>query len=384
MKEKNTLIYLDHNATTPCLPEVINSMLPYFAEKFGNASSINYPLAWKSDEAIKTARGIIANYLECLPQEIIFTSGATESCNLAIKGVWDHYHTKGKKIITLATEHSAVLNTVKSLQSVGAIIEYIKTDINGLIDLEDLEDKISDDTILIAIMYVNNETGVIQPIEAIGKIAKEKKVFFLCDATQAFGKSPINVNKLNIDLMPFSAHKFYGPKGVGGLYVRRKNPRVNLKAQQTGGHQERDLRAGTSNTPGIVGMGKALEIAIAAQFQEAERLRNFQLELENALLEKFPYSSVNGYGAPRIFTTTNISFKGIKAEKLISKLNQDIAFSVGSACNANQNKPSYVLKALGLSEECIDGSIRLSYGRLNHIEQIGQIINLFDKAINLL
>src|SRR5690606_6723397 len=163
------------------------------------------------------------------------------------------------------------------------------------------------------------------------------KVFFLCDATQAFGKFPININKLNIDLMPFSAHKFYGPKGVGGLYVRRKNPRVNLKVQQTGGHQERDLRAGTSNTPGIVGMGKALEIAIAAQSQEAERLRNFQLELENALLEKFPYSSINGYGAPRIFTTTNISFKGVKAEKLISKLNQDIAFSVGSACNANQN-----------------------------------------------
>lgn len=378
------MIYLDHNATTPCIPAVIEAMLPYFNEKFGNASSINYPLAWQSDEAVKHTRNTIADYLGCLAQEIIFTSGATESCNLAIKGVWEHYKTKGKRIITVATEHSAVLNTIHALQKDGAIIDYVKIDLNGIVDLEDLQAKITDETILIAIMHTNNETGVIQDIAAIGQIAKSKNIFFLCDATQSFGKVPLNVDTLGVDLMPFSAHKFYGPKGVGGLYVRRKGPRVNLKVQQTGGHQERDLRAGTLNTPGIVGMGKALAIMLADQEAYAAKMMHFQQSLEDGLTSIYPQLKLNGGHAERLFTTSNISFEGIKAERLISKLNHEIAFAVGSACNANQNKPSHVLTAMVLSPERIAGSIRLSYGLLNEENQIKEIINLFDNAIKLL
>lgn len=378
------MIYLDHNATTPCIPAVIEAMLPYFNEKFGNASSVNYPLAWQSDEAIKNTRNAIANYLGCLAQEIIFTSGATESCNLAIKGVWDHYKTKGKHIITVATEHSAVLNTIKALQKDGAIIDFVNIDENGKIDLDDLQNKINNETILIAIMHANNETGVIQDIAAIGQIAKANNIFFLCDATQSFGKVPLNVTELGIDLMPFSAHKFYGPKGVGALYVRRKGPRVNLKVQQLGGHQERELRAGTLNTPGIVGMGKALTIMLEHQDEYANKMLHFQQSLESGLKSVFPQMKINGGHAERLFTTSNISFEGIKAERLISKLNHEIAFAVGSACNANQNKPSHVLTAMHLSNERIAGSIRLSYGMLNEENQINKIINLFDNAIKLL
>lgn len=378
------MIYLDHNATTPSIPAVIEAMLPYFNEKFGNASSINYPLAWQSDEAVKHTRNIIADYLGCISQEIIFTSGATESCNLAIKGVWEHYKTKGKHIITVATEHSAVLNTINALQKDGAIVDYINIDNDGKIDIDDFKNKINDQTILIAIMHTNNETGVIQDIAAIGKIAKAKNIFLLCDATQSFGKVPLNVDELGIDLLPFSAHKFYGPKGVGGLYVRRKSPRVNLKVQQTGGHQERDLRAGTLNTPGIVGMGKALAIMLADQEAYAAKMMHFQQALEIGLKSIYPQLKINGGSTERLFTTSNISFEGIKAERLISKLNHEIAFAVGSACNANQNKPSHVLTAMQLSDERIAGSIRLSYGLLNDEKQLNKIINLFDNAIKLL
>lgn len=378
------MIYLDYNATTPCDSAVIESMLPYFSEKFGNAASAQHAYGWTADEAIKTSRNAIAQYLNCIDQEIVFTSGATESCNLAIKGVYENYKVKGNHIITIKTEHSAVLDTCNFLSQQGASITYLDVDKNGEIDLEELEQSISNSTILIAVMFANNETGVLQNIAAIGSICKKHAIPFFCDGTQAFGKIPIDVLKYNIDLLAFSAHKFYGPKGVGGLYVRRKNPRINLLTQLHGGGHERGRRSGTLNVPGIVGMAKALNITYKNTADTAAKLLAIRDSFEQQLSGIYPQLSINGLHANRLPHVSNITLPGISANKLIAATKSELAFSMGSACLSNHNKPSHVLTAMGLDETAIACSIRLSFGKDNSLDQLPTIINIFDSAIKQL
>ncbi|MFA6057085.1 MAG: aminotransferase class V-fold PLP-dependent enzyme [Taibaiella sp.] len=356
------MIYLDYNATTPCDPEVVEAMLPYFTQKFGNAASKTHPYGWIADEAVEQARKQIALLVNATPQEVIFTSGSTEGCNLALKGVFEMYAAKGKHIITCATEHKAVLDTCKHLERQGAEITYLNVGSDGLIDIEALQKAIRLDTILIAVMYANNETGVIQPVKQIGAIARQHKVLFFTDATQAAGKVKIDVQEENIDILALSAHKFYGPKGVGALYIRRKDPRVRLMAQIDGGGHERGYRSGTLNVPAIVGLGKAAEINILHMDAEAKRLGILRNKLEQALLQ-IDGSRVNGNVQNRMTHVSNISFERIKAERLVSLLNSEIAFSVGSACTSASKEPSHVLQAMGLEDERIKGSVRLSLGK---------------------
>lgn len=378
------MIYLDNNATTACDPLVIASMLPYFSSKYGNAGSTQHPFGWTADEAIKQSRLTIANALNCLEQEIVFTSGATESCNLAIKGVYDVYQTKGKHIITVQTEHNAVLDVCQYLEIQGASVSYLEVSENGLIDLQVLEKTIQTDTILVAIMFANNETGVLQNIEQIGAICKAKKVLFFTDATQAFAKLPIDVLALNIDLLAFSAHKIYGPKGIGGLYIRRKDPRVHIMPQIHGGGQERARRSGTLNVPGIVGMAKALQIYQATGAAEQQTVQLIRDTFEERMMALFPDIIINGISAPRMYNVSNMAIQGIQASKLIALTNSALAFSLGSACISNNNKPSHVLKAMKLPDTRLNGSIRVSFGRNNHLNELPIIINKFDRAIRTL
>jgi cysteine desulfurase len=363
------MLYLDYNATSPCDPLVVEAMLPYFTEKFGNAASTTHPYGWVADEAVKQARVRIAESIQAGESEIVFTSGSTEGCNLALQGVFNLYQSKGKHIITCATEHKAVLDTCKYLETLGARVTYLPVDSNGNIDVAQLEAAITEETILIAMMYANNETGVLHPISVIGSIAKQHKVLFFCDATQAWGKVDINVEREGIDLMAVSAHKLCGPKGVGALYVRRKGPRVSLAPLFYGGGHERGRRSGTLNVTGIVGMAKAIDIAMTQHLQEQDVWRTFQTEIERMLLV-IPGSYINGAMANRLTHVTNISLPSIKASRLISKLNTEIAFSVGSACTAAQQEPSHVLKAMGLDSDALHGAIRLSWGRFTKAEEI--------------
>jgi cysteine desulfurase len=356
------MIYLDYNATTPCDPAVVEAMLPYFTQKFGNAASRTHPYGWIADEAVEQARKQVAALINAIPQEVVFTSGSTEGCNLALKGVFEMYAVKGKHIITCTTEHKAVLDTCKHLERQGAEITYLSVSSDGLIDLEALQKAIRPDTVLIAVMYANNETGVIQPVKQIGAIARQHKVLFFTDATQAAGKVKIDVQEENIDLLALSAHKFYGPKGVGALYIRRKDPRVRLMAQIDGGGHERGYRSGTLNVPAIVGLGKAAEISMLPMDEEAKRLGILRDKLEQALLQ-IDGTQVNGSVNNRMAHVSNISFERIKAERLVSLLNSEIAFSVGSACTSASKEPSHVLQAMGLDEERIKGSVRLSLGK---------------------
>lgn len=356
------MIYLDYNATTPCDSEVVEAMLPYFTQKFGNAASKTHPYGWIADEAVEQARKQIALLVNATPQEVIFTSGSTEGCNLALKGVFEMYAAKGKHIITCATEHKAVLDTCKHLERQGAEITYLNVGSDGLINIEALQNAIRPDTILIAVMYANNETGVIQPVKEIGAIARQHKVLFFTDATQAAGKIKIDVQEENIDILALSAHKFYGPKGVGALYIRRKDPRVRLMAQIDGGGHERGYRSGTLNVPAIVGLGKAAEISILHLDEEAKRLGSLRDKLEQALLQ-IDGTKVNGSANNRMTHVSNISLGKIKAERLVSLLNSEIAFSVGSACTSASKEPSHVLQAMGLEDERIKGSVRLSLGK---------------------
>ncbi len=362
-------IYMDYHATTPVDPRVLDAMLPYLREKFGNAASRNHSFGWEAEEAVKKARKQIADLIGASPKEIIFTSGATESDNLAIKGVAEMYAERGNHIITVATEHKAVLDTTKKLQKQGFRITYLPVRPDGLIDLDQLREAISDDTILISVMFANNEIGVIQPIREIGRIAREKGVLFHTDAVQAAGKLPINVDDDNIDLASLSAHKIYGPKGVGALYVRRRNPRVQLTAQMDGGGHERGMRSGTLNVPGIVGFGEACAICRQEMAEESKRLASLRDKLKDKLLSELDEVYINGSVAHRLPNNLNISFAYVEGESLLMGIN-DIAVSSGSACTSATLEPSYVLKALGAGDELAHSSIRFGLGRFNTEEEV--------------
>ena len=362
-------IYLDHNATTPMDPRVLEAMLPYFVENFGNAASRNHSFGWQAEEAVDYAREQIAQLIGADPKEIIFTSGATEGDNLGIKGVYEMYASKGNHIITCTTEHKAVLDTCKHLEKLGAEVTYLEVQPDGLIDLKQLEAAMKPTTILVAIMYANNEIGVIQPVKEIGAIAKKHGALFFTDAVQAVGKIPVDVIADGIDIMSFTAHKMYGPKGVGALYVRRKNPRVKVTAQIDGGGHERGMRSGTLNVPGIVGFGKAAEIARTDMAGDTERVSKLRDKLENAL-KVIDETYVNGNPAHRLPHVSNISFKYVEGEGLMMGFNKDIALSSGSACTSASLEPSYVLKALGLGDDLAHSSLRFGLGRYTTEEQI--------------
>jgi cysteine desulfurase len=373
-------IYLDNNATTPMDPRVLEAMLPYFVEKFGNAASRNHSFGWVAEEAVDYAREQVAKLINADPKEIIFTSGATESDNLALKGVFEMYASKGNHIITATTEHKAVLDTCKHIEKMGGRVTYLEVNPEGLIDLKELENAITDKTILIAIMYGNNEIGVIQPVREISAIARKHGVLFFTDATQAVGKVPVDVQADGIDLMAFSGHKMYGPKGVGALYVRRKNPRVKVTAQMDGGGHERGMRSGTMNVPGIVGLGKACEICMNEMESEAKRLSVMRDRLENALME-LEEAYVNGSKEHRLPHVSNISFKYVEGEGLMMGFNKNIALSSGSACTSASLEPSYVLKALGLGDDLAHSSLRFGLGRFTTDEQIDYTINAIKDTV---
>jgi len=366
-------IYLDHNATTPMDPRVLEAMIPYFTENFGNAASRNHSFGWHAEEAVDYAREQVAKLVNADPKEIIFTSGATEGDNLAIKGVYEMYASKGNHIITCTTEHKAVLDTCKHLEKLGAEVTYLDVQPDGLIDLKQLEAAMRPTTILVAIMYANNEIGVVQPIKEISAIAKKHGALVFTDAVQAVGKIPVDVIADGIDIMAFTAHKMYGPKGVGALYVRRKNPRVKVTAQMDGGGHERGMRSGTLNVPGIVGFGKACEIARTDMAADTERISKLRDKLENAL-KQIDESYVNGNTAHRLPHVSNISFKYVEGEGLMMGFNQNIALSSGSACTSASLEPSYVLKALGLGDDLAHSSLRFGLGRYTTEEQIDYTI----------
>lgn len=366
-------IYLDNNATTPMDPRVLEAMLPYFTEHFGNAASRNHPFGWEAEEAVDYAREQVAKLIGADSKEIIFTSGATEGDNLALKGVYEMYASKGNHIITCTTEHKAVLDTCKHIERLGGEVTCLEVQPDGLIDLKELEAAIKPTTILIAIMYANNEIGVIQPVKEISTIARKHGILFFTDATQAVGKIPVDVNKDGIDLMAFSAHKMYGPKGVGALYVRRKNPRVKVTAQMDGGGHERGMRSGTLNVPGIVGLGKACELARLEMAEDTARISKLRDKLENALTQ-IEETYVNGNRDHRLPHVSNISFKYVEGEGLLMGFNKNIALSSGSACTSASLEPSYVLKALGLGDDLAHSSLRFGLGRFTTEEQIDYTI----------
>lgn len=376
-------IYLDNNATTPMDPRVLETMVPYFTEHFGNAASRNHSFGWEAEEAVDYAREQVAKLINADPKEIIFTSGATEGDNLAIKGVYEMYASKGNHIITCTTEHKAVLDTCKHIEKSGGEVTYLAVKADGLIDLKELEDAIKPTTILIAIMYANNEIGVVQPVKEISALAKRNGILFFTDATQAVGKIPVDVIKDGIDLMTFSGHKMYGPKGVGALYVRRKNPRVKVTAQMDGGGHERGMRSGTLNVPGIAGFGKACELCRLEMEEDTKRIKALRDKLENALL-KIEESYLNGNKEQRLPHVSNISFKYVEGEGLMMGFNKNIAVSSGSACTSASLEPSYVLKALGLGDDLAHSSLRFGLGRFTTEEQIDYTIEQVTNTVNKL
>lgn len=381
MKE-NRLIYLDNNATTPTDPRVVEAMLPYFYEIPGNAASRNHPYGWKAEEAVEYAREQVADLIHADPKEIIFTSGATESDNLAIKGVFEMYASKGNHIITVKTEHKAVLDACKKVEKLGGEVTYLDVKNDGLIDLEVLEAAITDKTILVSVMWANNETGVIQPMKEIGDICRKHGVLFMSDATQVVGKIPVDPKAVGVHLMAFTSHKMYGPKGVGALFVNRKNPRVKVTAQMDGGGHERGMRSGTLNVPGIVGFGKAAALAKTEMAQDTERLSALRNRLEKAFTENVEEVYVNGNVDHRMPHVTNISFKHVEGEGLMMTFNQNIAVSSGSACTSASLEPSYVLVALGLGDDLAHSSIRFSLGRFTTEDDVDYAIEAVTKGVN--
>jgi cysteine desulfurase len=376
-------IYFDNHATTKVDPRVVAAMTPYFNDIYGNAASRNHEYGWKAEEGVENGRAQVAKLINATPKEIVFTSGATESTNLAIKGVAQMYREKGNHIITQVTEHKATLDTCKSLEKQGYEVTYLPVEKDGRINLEDLKRAITPKTILISIMYANNEIGSVQPIQEIGKIAKEKGVFFHVDGVQAIGKIPVDVQKDGIDLMSISAHKLYGPKGVGALYVRRKNPRVQLASQIDGGGHERGMRSGTLNVPGIVGLGKACELCGEEMAQEAARLSKMRDRLRESIMSRLDETFVNGSEEHRLPHNINISFAYVEGESLLMGIN-DIAVSSGSACTSATLEPSYVLKALGVGEDLAHTSIRFGLGRFNTDEEVEYVADRVVETVSRL
>jgi cysteine desulfurase len=372
-------IYMDNHATTPVDPRVFAAMTPYLTNIFGNSASRNHSFGWEAEEAVDKARKQVADLIGATPKEIVFTSGATESDNLALKGVAQMYAEKGNHIITAATEHKAILDTCKRLEKEGLRVTYLAVQQNGLIDLDQLKDAITDKTILISIMHANNEIGVLQPVREIGKIAHERGVLFHSDGTQAAGKIPVNMIEDNIDLYSVSAHKMYGPKGVGALYVRRRNPRVSLTAQMDGGGHERGMRSGTLNIPGIAGLGEACGIAKKEMAEEAKRLGFLRDRLKDRLMASLDEVYINGTMEHRLPNNLNISFAYVEGESLLMGIN-DIAVSSGSACTSATLEPSYVLKALGAGDDLAHSSIRFGLGRFNTEDEVNYVA---DKVIDV-
>lgn len=378
---ENNLIYFDNNATTPCDPRVVDTMLPWFYQNPGNAASRSHAFGWKAEEAVDYARGQVADLISVESKEIIFTSGATEANNLAIKGVFEMYARKGNHIITLTTEHKAVLDACDKVEKLGGDVTYLSVDREGLVDLKALEDAITDKTVLVSIMWANNETGVIQPMKEIGEICARKGVLLFSDATQAVGKIPVDPKATGVHLMAFTAHKMYGPKGVGALFVNRKKPRVKVVAQMDGGGHERGMRSGTLNVTGIVGFGKAAEIAKQEMEADAKRLSVLRDKLEKAFEERLEEVYVNGSRTSRMPHVTNISFKHVEGEGLMMTFNENIAVSSGSACTSSSLEPSYVLIALGLGDDLAHSSIRFSLGRFTKEEEIDRAIDLVANGV---
>ena len=372
-------IYMDNHATTPLDPRVLDAMMPYMTTVFGNAASRNHSFGWEAEKAVEHAREQIAKLIGATAKEIIFTSGATESNNLAIKGIAEMYRERGNHIITQVTEHKAVLDTCKRMEKAGFRVTYLPVKADGLIDLDDLKRAIDDKTILVTIMYANNEIGVLQPVAEIGKICREKGVIFHTDAVQAVGKVPVDVNAMNIDVLSLSGHKIYGPKGVGALYVRRRNPRVQISEQINGGGHERGMRSGTLNVPGIVGLGKACEIAREEMANEDKRLRALRDKLKSKLESSLDYIHVNGSMEHRLPGNLNMSFVYVEGESLLMGIN-DVAVSSGSACTSATLEPSYVLKALGLGDDVAHSSIRFGLGRFNSEAEVDYVA---DKVIDI-
>ena len=373
-------VYMDNNATTACDPRVLEAMLPYFTRYFGNAASRTHAYGWQAEEAVKCAREQVAALLGAEPGEIVFTSGATEADNLAIKGVFGMYKGKGNHIITVTTEHKAVLDACSHIEKEGAEVTYLPVNAEGTIDVMDLEAAIKPSTILIAVMYANNETGTIQPIREISAIAKRHGIIFFSDAVQATGKIPVDVKGDGIDIASVTAHKIYGPKGVGALYVRRRDPRVKLTAQMDGGGHEKGIRSGTLNVPGIVAFGKAAALALEELATERTRLERLRNKLEKALLQLGDVK-INGDTANRLPHVTNLSFTHAESERLMMGLNKNVALSSGSACTSAFLAPSYVLKAMGLTDEAALASLRFSLGRFTTEEEMDYVIEQVGRCV---
>jgi cysteine desulfurase len=376
-------IYMDYHATTPVDPRVVEAMMPFFTQHFGNPASRNHAFGWEAEEAVDEARKNVADLIGASAKEVIFTSGATEANNLAIKGVAEMYREKGNHVITCVTEHKAVIDTCKKLEKQGGRVTYLPVQKDGRIDLDQLRDAITDKTILITIMAANNEIGVLQPIAEIGAIAKEKSVLFHTDAVQAAGKIPFDVNQAKADLVSISAHKMYGPKGIGALYVRRRNPRVLLAEQINGGGHERGMRSGTLNVTGIVGFGKAAAIAKAEMPAESERLRGLRDKLNAALHSSLDEIFINGSMEHRLPHNLNISFAYVEGESLLMGIN-DVAVSSGSACTSASLEPSYVLKALGAGDDLAHSSIRFGLGRWSTEEEVGYVVEKLTSVVRRL
>ncbi len=374
-------IYLDYNATTPVDPRVLERMLPFFTRHYGNASSKGHAFGWAAAEGVKQAREELAAVLGADPTEIVFTGGATESINLAIKGVAAAYREKGRHIVTVQTEHSAVLEACKALERQGWTITRLPVGPDGQVRVEEVEAAITGETVLVSVMWANNETGVLQPITAIGEAVRRRGVLFLTDATQAIGKLPVSVEQ--VDLLACTAHKLYGPKGVGALYIRRRNPRVRIVPQIDGGGQEEGLRAGTLNTPGIVGFGAAAALAMAEMAPEAVRLGALRDVMESRLMAALPGMHINGAGAPRLPHVSNVTFPGVRSAHLVTEL-RDLALSTGSACSSGTGNPSHVLKAMGLSDEAAYATLRVSLGRFTTAEEVDHAVNRMISVVSRL
>src|ERR1700753_1466500 len=376
-------IYMDNHATTPLDPRVLEAMMPYLTGIFGNAASRNHSFGWEAEEAVEKARGQVAKLIGATAKEIIFTSGSTESNNLALKGIAEMYRERGNHIITQVTEHKAVLDTCKRLEKAGYRVTYLPVKADGIIDLEDLKRAMDDKTILVSIMFANNEIGVIQPITEIGKLCREHGVIFHTDAVQAAGKIPVDVNAMNIDVLSLTAHKLYGPKGVGALYVRRRNPRVQISEQINGGCHERGMRSGTLDVPGIVGLGAACEIAMNEMESEAKREIELRDYLRNKLETALDYTQVNGNMDHHLPGNLNMSFVYVEGESLLMGIN-DIAVSSGSACTSATLEPSYVLKALGLGDDVAHSSIRFGLGRFNNKAEVDYVADKLIEVVSKL